>query len=155
MIFIRFQGQSFNITVMKVYAPTTDAKAEVDWFFEDLKHLLDLTSKKDAFFITGEGNAKVGSLEIAGIIGKFGPGVQNESEQRLTEFCQENMLVIANPFRQHKRCLYTWTSPNGQYWNQTDYILCNRRWRCLYSQEKEDLEVTVDQVMSYLFKIQA
>ena len=106
MILVHFQGKSFNITVIEVYAPTTDAKeAEVDWFLEDLKHLLELTSQKDAFFITGEGNAKVGSREIAGIIGKFGPGVQNESEQ-ITAFCQVNMLVIANPFPTQEMSLH-------------------------------------------------
>ena len=75
-------------------------------------------------------NAKVGSQEIPGIMGKFGLGVQNEARQRLTEFCQENTLVIENTvFQQHKKRLYTWTSPDGQYWNQIDYILCSQRWR--------------------------
>ena len=109
---------------------TTDAKeAEVDWFYEDLQHLLELTPKKDILFITGDWNAKVGSQEIPGVTGKFGLAV-NEAGQRLTEFCQENALVIANTlFHQYKRWLYTWTSPDGQYWNQIDYSLCSPRLR--------------------------
>jgi len=83
---------------------------------------------KDVLFIIGDWNAKVGSQEIPGVIGKFGLGVQNEAWQRLIEFCQENALVIANTlFQQHKRRLYTWTSPGGQYRNQIHYILCSRR----------------------------
>ena len=78
----------------------------------------------------GDCNAKVESQEIPGVTGKFGLGVQNEAGQRLTEFCQEIVLVIANTFfQQHKRRLYTWASPDGQYQNQTDYILCSQRWR--------------------------
>ena len=88
------------------------------------------TPQKDVLFIIGHWNAKVGSQEITGVTGKFGLGVQNETGQRLTEFCQENALVIANTlFQQHKRRLYTWTSPDGQYQNQIDYILCSQRWR--------------------------
>ena len=80
--------------------------------------------------ITGDWNAKVGSQEIPGVTGKFGLGVQNEASQRLTEFCQKNTLVIANTlFQQHKKRLYTWTLPDGQHQNQTDYILCSQRWR--------------------------
>ena len=116
MISVHFQGKSFNITINQVYAPTTDAEeAEVDWCYEDLQHLLELT-KKDVLFITGDWNAKVGSQEIPGITGEFGLGVQNEAGQRLTEFCQENALVIANTiFQQHKKQFYIWTSPDGQY----------------------------------------
>ena len=97
--------------------PTTNAKeAEVQWFYEDLQDLLELTPKKDILFIIGDWNAKVGSQEIPGVTGKFGLGVQNAAGQRLTELCQENTLVIANTlFQQHKRRLYTWTSPDGQY----------------------------------------
>ena len=88
MISIHFKGKPFNITVIQVYVPTTDAKeAEVDHFHEDLQDLLELTPKKDVFFIIGDWNAKVGSQEIPGITGKFGLGVQNEAGQRLTEFC--------------------------------------------------------------------
>ena len=86
-------------------------------------------TEKDVLFIIGDWNAKVGSQEISGITGKFGLGVWNEAGQRLIEFCQENALVIANTlFQQHKRRLCTWTSPDGQYWNRTDYILCSQRW---------------------------
>ena len=95
-----------------------------------LQDLLELTFPKDVLFIIGDWNAKVGSQEILGVTGKFGLRVQNEAGQRLTEFCQENALVITNIlFQQHKRRLYTWTSPDGQYQNQIDYILCSRRWR--------------------------
>ena len=116
---------------MQVYALTSNAEeAEVEWFYEDLQDLLELTPKEDVLFIIGDWNAKVGSQEIPGVAGKFGLGVQNEAGQRLTEFCQENALVIANTlFQQHKRRLYTWTSPDGQYRNQIDYILCSQRWR--------------------------
>ena len=117
MISVRFQGKPFNITVIQVYAPTSNAEeAEVVQFYEDLKDLLELTPKKDVLFITGDWNAKVGSQETPGVTGKFGPGMRNESGQRLTEFCQENALIIANTlFQQHKRRLYTWTSPDGQH----------------------------------------
>ena len=131
MISVRFQGKPFNITVIQAYAPTSNAEeAEVEWFYEDLQDLLELTPPKDVLFIIGDWNAKVGSQEISGVTGKFGLGVQNEAGQRLIEFCQQNGLVIANSlFQQHKRRLYTWTSPDGQYRNQIDYILCSQRWR--------------------------
>ena len=97
MISVRFQGKPFNITVIQVYAPTSNAEeAEVEWFYEDLQDLLVLTPKKDVLFIIGDWNAKVGSQETPGVTGKFGLGVLNEAGQRLTEFCQENALVIAN-----------------------------------------------------------
>ena len=90
-------------------------EAEVEWFYEDLQDLLELTLKKDVLFIIGNWNAKVGNQEISGVMGKFGLGIQNEAGQRLIEFCQENALVIANTlFQQHKRRLYTWTSTYGQ-----------------------------------------
>ena len=103
-----FQGKQFNITITQVYAPTINAKeAKVESFYEDLQDL-ELTPKKDALFITRDWNAKVGSQEIPGVIGNFGLGLQNEAGQRLTEFCQENTLVIANTLlQQHKRQLYT------------------------------------------------
>ena len=91
---------------------------------------LELTPQKDVLFIIGDWNAKVGSQETPGVIGKYLLGVRNEAVQRLIEFCQENALVITNTlFQQHKRRLYTWTSPDGQHRNQTDYILCSQRWR--------------------------
>ena len=117
MISVRLQGKPFSITVIQVYAPTSNAEqAEVEQFYEDLQDLLKLTPPKDVFFIIGDWNAKVGSQEIPGVTGKFGLGVQNEAGQRLTEFCQDNTLVIAKTlFQYHNRRLYTWTSPNGQY----------------------------------------
>ena len=117
MISVRFQGKQFNITVIQVYAPTNSAEeAEVEWFYEDLQDLLELTPRKDVFFITRDWNAKVGSQETPGVTGKFGLGIRYEAGQRLIEFCQENALVIANTlFQQHKRRLYTWTSPDGQH----------------------------------------
>ena len=131
MISVRFQGKPFNITVIQVYAPTSNAEeAEVERFYEDLQDLLELTYKKDVLFIIGDWNAKVGSQETPGVIGKFGLGMQNKAGQRLIEFCQENALVIANTvFQNHKRRLYPWTSPDGQHQNQIDYILCSQRWR--------------------------
>ena len=112
MISVRFQGKPFNITVIQVYAPTSNAEeAEAEWFYEDLPNLLELTPKKDVLFIIGDWNAKVGSQETPGVIGKFCLGMQNEAGQRLIEFCQENALVIANIlFQQRKRRLYIWTS---------------------------------------------
>ena len=127
-----FQDKPFIIRVIQVYASNNNAKeAEVEWFYEDLQDLLELTPKqtnKKILYIIGERNAKVGSQEISGVIGKFGLRVQNEAGKRPAVFCQENTLVIANTlFQLHKRRLYTWTSPDGQYQNQTDYILCSQR----------------------------
>ena len=131
MISVHLQGKPFNITVIQVYAPTNNAEgAEVERFYEDLQDLLELTHKKDVLFIIGNWNEKVGRQELPGVTGKLGLGVQNETGQRLIEFCQENALVIANTlFQQLMRSLYTWTSPDGQHRNQIDYILCSQRWR--------------------------
>ena len=108
---------------------------EVEQFYEDLQDLLELTPKKDILFIKGDWNAKVGSQETPGVTGKFGLGVRNEAGQRLIEFCQANALVIANTlFQQHKRRLYTWTSPDGQYRNHIDYIFAAKDGEALYSQ---------------------
>ena len=117
MISVRFQGKPFSITVIQVYALTSNAEeAEVEWFYEDLRDLLELTPQKDVLFIIGDWNAKVGSQETPGVTGKFGLGIRNEARQRLIEFCQENALVIANTlFQQHKRRLYTWILPDGQH----------------------------------------
>ena len=130
MISVRFQGKPFNITVIQVYAPTSNAEeAEVERLYEDLQDLLELTLKKDVIFNIGDWNAKVRSQETSGVTGKLGLGIRNEAGQRLIEFCQENTLVIENTlFQQHKRRLYTWTSPDGQHQNLTDYILL-QRWR--------------------------
>ena len=131
MFSVRFQGKPFSITVIQVYAPTANAKeVEVEQFYKDLQDLLELTPKKDVLFILGDWNAKIGSQRVPGVTGKFGLGVQNKAGQRLTEFCQENALVMANTlFQQHERILYTWTLPEGQYQNQIDYILCREKWR--------------------------
>ena len=119
MISVRFQGKPINVTVIQIYAPTGNAKeAEIEWFYEDLQDLLETTPKKHVLFIIRDWNAKVGSQGIPGVTGKFGLEVQTEAGQRLTEFCQENTLVMANtPLQQHKRQLYTWTSPDRQYRN--------------------------------------
>ena len=116
MISVCLQGKASNITVIQVYAPTSNAEdTEVERFYEDLQDLLELTPKKDVIFIIGDWNARVGSQETPGVTGKFSPGMWNEAGQRLIEFCQENALVIANTlFQQHKRRLYPWTSPDGQ-----------------------------------------
>ena len=111
------QDIPFNITVIQVYAPTSNTEeAEVEQFYEDLQDLLELKPQKDVLFSIGDWNAKVGSQETLGVTGKFGLGIQNEAGQRLIEFCQENTLVIASTlFQQHKRRLYTWSSPDGQH----------------------------------------
>ena len=128
MVSVHFQGKPFNITVIQVYVATSNAEeAEVEQFYEDLQGLLELTPRKDILCIIGDWNAKVGSQETPGVTGKFGLRIRNEAGQRLIEFCQVNTLIIANTlFQQHKRRLYTWTSPDDQ---QTDYILCSQRWR--------------------------
>ena len=118
MISVRFQGKSFNITVIQVYAPTSNTKeAEVERFCENLQDLLELTPKKDVLFIVGDWNAKVGSQETPGVIGKFGLGIWNEAGQRLIEFCQENALIITNTlFQQHKTQymdITRWSTPKS------------------------------------------
>ena len=126
MISIHFQGKPINIMVIQAYALTSNEEAEVERFYEDLQDLLELTHKKDVLLIIEDWNAKVGSQETPGVIVKFGLGIWNEAGQKLIEFCQENALVITNTlFQQHKRRLYTWTSPDGQHQNQIDYILCS------------------------------
>ena len=152
MISVHFQGKPFNIRVILAYAPTCNAEeAKVERFYEDLQELLLLTCKKDVLFIIGNWNAKVGSQETSGVAGKFGLGVQNEAGRRLTEFCEENTLVIANTlFQQHKKRLYAWTSPDGQHQNPIDYILCSKDGEALYSQQKQDWEQTVAQIMNSL-----
>ena len=117
MISVRLQGKPFNITVIQVYAPTSNAEeAEGERFYEDLQDLLEVTPQKDVLFIIGGCNAKVGSQETPGVTGKFGLRMWNEAGQRLIEFCQENALVIANTlFQQHKRRLYMSTSPDRKH----------------------------------------
>ena len=139
MISVHFQGKPFNITVIQVYAPTINAEeAEVEWFYEDLQDLLELTPPKDVLFIIGDWNAKVESQEIPGVTGKFGLGVQNEAGQRLTEFFQENTLVVANTlFQQHKRRLYTWTQVVNTKIRLIIFFAA-KDGEALYSQQKQD-----------------
>ena len=117
MITVYFQDKPFNITVIQVYAPNSNAEEiEVEWFYEDLQDLLELTHQKDVLFIIGDWNVNVGSQETSGVTGKFDLGVQNEEVKRLIEFWQKNTLVIVKTLlKQHKRRLYTWTSPDGQH----------------------------------------
>ena len=111
MFSLTFQGKTFKVTVIQVYAPTSNAEeAEVEQFYENLQDLLELTPPKDVLFIIGDWNAKVGSQDKPGVTGKFGLGIRNEAGQRLIEFCQEHTMVIVNTlFQQHKRRLHTWT----------------------------------------------
>ena len=150
MISVHFQGKPFNIMVIQDYAPASNSEeAEVEWCYEDLQDLLEWTLKKDVLFIIGDWNAKVGSQETPGETGKFGLGVQNEAGQRLIEFCQENALVIANTLiQQNKTRLSIWTF--WQHQNQIDYILCSQNGEALYSQQKQDRELTVVQIMNSL-----
>ena len=119
MLSVRSQGKPFNITVIQVYAVTSNAEeTEVEWFYEDLQDLLQLTPIKDVIFIIVDWNAKVGSQEIPGVTGKFGPGIQNEAGQRLIEFCQKNALITANTlFQQHEKMLHMdiirWLTPKS------------------------------------------
>ena len=151
MISVCFQGKPFNIRIIQVYALTSNAEAaEVEWFYEDLQDVLELTPPKDVLFITGKWNAKIGSQEIPGVIGKYGLGLQNEAEQRLKEFFQEYALVIANTlFQQHKRRLYTWTSPVN---TEIRLIILSvaKDEESLYSQQKQDQKLTMAQTMNSL-----
>ena len=149
MISIHFQGKPFSITVIQVYAPTSNA--EVEQIYEDLQDLLELTPPKDVLFIIGDWNEKVRSQEIPGVTGKFVLGVQNETAQSLTEFCQENSLVIANTlFQQHRE-----DSIHGHHQMvNTKIRLINffaaKDGEALYSQQKQDQELTVTQIMNSL-----
>ena len=152
MISVHFQGKPFNVTVIQAYAPTSNTEeAEVERFYEDLQDLLELTPKKDVLFIIGDWNAKVRSQETPGITGKFGLGVQNEAGQRLIEFCQENTLVIANTlFQQHKK-----DSTHGHHQMVNTEItliifFAAKDGKALYSQQKQDRELTVAQIMNSL-----
>ena len=147
-----FQGKSFNVTVTKVYAPTSNAdEADVELFYEDLQDLLELTPTKDVIFIIGDWNAKVRSQEIPGVTGKFGLGVQNEAGQRLTEFCQENTLVIANTTSNNTRD--NSTRRHRQMVNTEMRLILSfaaKDGEALYSQQKQDQELTVAQIMNSL-----
>ena len=147
---VSFKGKPFNITVIQVYAPTTNANAN-EQFCEDLQDLLELTTTKNVPLFERDWNAKLGSQEIPGVTDKFGLKIQNEAGQRLTEFCQENTLAIANTLcQQHKRQLYMWTSPDGQYQNRLIIFFAAENGEALYSQQKQDLGLTVAQIMSSL-----
>ena len=130
MMSVHFQGKTLSIIVIQVYVLITNAKV-AEQFYKDLQDLELIPKKKKKHSSNhGDWNTKVGSQETPGVTGNFGLGVQNEAGQRLTEFSQQNALLTANTlFQQHKRRLYTCTSPDGQYRNQIDYILCNRKWR--------------------------
>ena len=152
MISVHFQGKPFNITVIQAYVPTSNAEeTEVELFYEDLQDLLDLTPKKDVLFIIGDWKAKVGSQETPGVTGKFGLGIWNEAGQRLIEFCQENALVIANIlFQQHKR-----DSTHGHHQMVNTEIrlimfFAAKDEEALNSQQKQDWELTVAQIMNSL-----
>ena len=148
IISVCLQGKPFDIMVIQIYALTSNTEeAEVERVYEDLQDLLELTPKKDVLFIIGDWNAKAGSQEIPGVTGKSGLEVQNEAGQRLTGFCQENTRVIANThFQQHKRRLYTWSSPDGQL----TIFFSAKDGEILYSQQKQDRELTVAQIMNSL-----
>ena len=150
MISVHFQGKPFNITVIQAYAPTI--AAEVEQFYEELQGLLELSPQKDVLFITGGWNAKVGSQETPGVTGKYGLGVWNEPGQRLIEFCQENALIIANTlFQQHKRRL---THGHHQMVNTEIRLIiffAAKDGAALYSQQKQDWELTVAKIMNSLF----
>ena len=149
---VHSQGKPFNITVIQVYAPTSNAEeAEVEWFHEDLQDILELTPAKYVLFIIGDWNGKVGSQETPGVTGKFGLGMWNEAEQRLIAFCQENALVIANTlFQQHKRRFDTWTSQMVNTEIRLIIFFAAKDGEALYSQQKQDQELTVAQIMNSL-----
>ena len=131
--------------------PLIQKKLKLNDSIKHLQNLLELTPK-DVLFIIGDWNAKAGSQEIPGVTGKFGLGIQNEAGKTLTEFCQEWTLVLANIFfQQHKKQLYTWTSSDGQYRNQIDYILWAKKWKTIYNQQKQNQELTVAHINSVQF----
>ena len=144
------RSSDLNITVIQVYAPTSNAEeAEVEWFYEDLQDLLELTPKKDVLFIIGDWNAEVGSQETSGVKDKFDLGLQNEAGQRL---CQEKALVIANTFfQQHKRGLYTWTSPDVNTKIILIIFFAAKDGEALCSQQNQTQELTVAQIMNSLW----
>ena len=152
MISVHFKGKPFNITVIRVYAPTSNAEeAEVEWFCEDLQDLLQLIPKKDALLITGNWNAKVRSQEIPGVTGKFDLELQNEAGQRLTEFCQKNALVLATPSSNNTRDDSTHGHP--QMVNTEIRLIiffAAKDGVALYSQQNQDWELTVAQIMNSL-----
>ena len=151
MISVHLQGKPFNITVIQFYAPTSNAEeAEAKRFYEDLQDLLELTPIKDVLFIIGDWNAKVGSQETLGVTGKFGLGMQNEAGQRLTEFCQENAPVIANTLFNNTRNKFTHEHHqmvNTEIKLITFFVVEDGE--AAYCQQKQDLELTVAQIISF------
>ena len=137
MISVCFQDKPFNITVIQVYTLTSNAQeAEVEWFYEDLVDILELTPPKKVLFFIGDWNAKVGSQEIPRVTLKFGLGVQIVAGKRLIDFCQENTLVVKKPlFQQHKKRLYTWTSPDGSTEIRLITFFAAKEGEALYSQK--------------------
>ena len=152
MISVRFKGKPFNITVIQIYAPTSNTEEdEVERFYEDLQDLLELTPKKVVLFIIGDWNAKVGSQETPGVTSKFGLGMRNEAGQRLIEFCQENTLVIANTLFLNTR--EDSTHGHHQMVNTGIRLIIfftAKDGEALYSQQKQDQELTVAQIMNSL-----
>ena len=155
MISVCFQGKPFSITVIQVYVPTSNAEeAEVEWFYEDLQDLLELIPQKVALSFIQYCNAKEGSQEIPGVTGKFDFGVQNEAEQRLTEFCQENALAIANTSSNTEKTLHLditrWPIPKTNWL----YSLQPKMEQLYVVSKKKDQEMTVAQIMNSLLEIQ-
>ena len=149
MISVHFQGKQFNISVIQVYAPTTNAEEdEVEWFCEDLQDLPKLTPKNYVLYFIGNWNAKVGSQEIHEVRSKFGLGVQNEARQRLTEFCQDNTLVIANTLFQQNSIHGYDQMVNTKIRLMIFFAVKDRE--ALYCQQKQDRELTVAQIMKSL-----
>ena len=150
--FYSFQGKPFNITVIQVYAPTSNAEeADCEWFYEDLQDLLELTPKKDVLFIIGDWNAKIRSQEIPGVTGKFGLGIRNEAGQRLIDFFQENALVIETPSSNNTR--EDSTHGHHQMVNTKIKLIvffAAKDGEALYSQQKQDQELTVAQIMNQI-----
>ena len=155
MISVCFQGQPFNSTVNQVYAATSNGEEiEVEWLYEDLQDLLELTFKNDVLFIIGDWNAKEESHEIPGLTGKFGLGVQHEEAQRLSEVCQENALVIVNTvFQQHKEDS---TNRHNQMSNTKVRLRISfqraKDGEALKSHQKQDWQLTVAQIMNTLLQ---
>ena len=155
MISVCFQGKPFNITVIQAYAPTSNTEeAQVEWLCEHLQELLELNTEKDVLFIIGDWNAKLRSQETPRVTGKFGLGVPNEAGQRLIEFCQENTLVIANTlFQQHPLPREDSTSGHHQMVNTEIRLIiffAAKDGEALYSQQNQDRELTVAQIMNSL-----
>jgi hypothetical protein len=138
MMYMRVKAHPVNITCIKVYGPTTSAEtADIGDFYGSPYSALNETPKKDVLILIGEWNCKIGKGEEPGMAGRYGLGNRNEAGEQMLEFCEENDLFLANTYvQQSERSLYTWTSPDGQYRNQIDYILGRRRWRSAFQSVK-------------------